>query len=517
MPERLDEMARISFGDLPPVDVPALAQRARRRRRSRRGALVGGVGLIVVALATALVVPRRSDESQQVVTRPDVAGDLLLGGEPIGAWRQAADPPYSPRGHVFADGLDDGRVLVWGGIDAADLGQGGAGGIPYFLPDGGIFDPGTDTWEAIPPVPLPDGHRIIGPSGVMFYTAHVEGDTLAIVGRVDDDVIDAAVYDITDRRWSVAPPQDDLNGAGVDTAWDGETLVLVRTGSGYNREPFDVPGPFTRRWSPGDTAWSDGAPPPLAGRSFATTAYDDGRLALFGGTTTRNPFGAGLDTEPDPGARRDGAIYDLADDEWTPIPAAPPGIEAGSGRALTWRDGDLLVGGAAGDPVGTSRFSALAAYRPGANRAWRSLPSSPPITVDGGEVPSTPWVVGGGLPQGDPPVVVADDLDGFLGPHPWFLFDLDWEQAPYPSLVDGDDVDVSVSNQSTSQTTDDEEPALVAVRQGPGTWRPGTAAPFPGGWDTAVVTTDGLLVALSAKNWASLDDGYRAWVFDPQG
>lgn len=512
MAERLDELVRTTLGDLAPVDVPALARRARRRRRSRRGALVGGVSLIVVLLAAAVVLPGHDDESQQVVTRPD---GLLVDGDPIGRWTEGAAAPLSPRVETFADDLDDGRVLVWGGVDAEQDAQGGAGGIPYFLPDGAIYDPGADTWEAIPPVPLPDGDRIIGPSGIMFFDAQIEGETLAIVGTSDNSVIDAAVYDIAERTWSVAPAQNDLDGYGVDIAWDGTTLVLVRTGRGELGETFETPGPFTRRWSPGETQWTTGTPPPLAGRSFATDAYDNGRLALFGGTTTRLDVpGGGTDTDPDPGAVRDGAIYDIATDEWTDIPPPPPPV--GDAHALTWRSGELLIGGDIFErSIGTSRYSALAAYNPD-TRTWRALAPSPAIDDGSNEAQSTPNVVGGGLPQGEPPLVIADGTSGFHGDHPWYLLGDTWEQAPFASLVAGDDLAIAVSNQEWDRNVSDTESAELAVRQAPGRWSPGVTAPFVGPWEAGVVTNDRVLVALSQAPAHSDDPDQQTWVFDPE-
>lgn len=516
MPDRLDQLVTESLGDLVPVDVPALGRRARRRRRARRGALVGGTALILLLLAAAVVViPRGDDASQHVVTRPDDGVGFVVEGAPVGRWMQGAAPPLSPRVAVFADRLDDGRVLVWGGVDAQQAAQGGAAGLLHFQPDGAIYDVRSDTWESIPSVPLPGGHRIIGPSGAMFFDAQVEGDTFAIVGRSDGGVLDAAVYDITEQTWSVAPAQEDLDGYGVDIAWDGTTLVLVRTGRGYLGEAFETPGPFTRRWSPGDAEWTDGAAPPLGGRSFATTAYASGELALFGGTTTSldQPGTVADETTPDPGAVRDGAIYDIAADRWTAIPAPPPSI--GDAHALTWRAGELLVGGdASGRSIGTSRYSALAAYDP-ITGTWRTLASSPDI--DSHEVQTRPTVVGGGLPQGEPPLVVAEGVSGFSGEHPWYLLGDAWEQVPFPALVAGDDLVVALTNLGDTSTVSHGGRAELAVRRSPGRWQPGLTAPFSGRWEAGVVTSDGRLVAISEAPAAPEDADQQTWLFDPEG
>ena len=521
MPERLDQLVADSLGDLVPVDVPALSRRARRRRRARRGALVGGVSLIVVLLAAAVVLPRQDDESQQVVTRPDPSDAFVLEGDPVGSWTEAAPPPFGPRSQAFSTELDDGRILVWGGIDAATAPD----GIPPLLPDGAIYDPATDTWEAIPPIPLPDGEFITGPSGVAFYSEQVEENRLAVVGRSRGDVLNTAVYDIDRGTWTVAPAQTDLGGYLDAIAWDGTTVALVRTDPGPTDAPFDVPGPFTRRWSPGDDAWSEGTPPPLSARTLLGTSSADGLLALFGGTTSRQGP-EGPTPGPDASDVRDGAIYDIGNDAWSAIP--PPPVETGvSGGIVRWQDGELFVGGGT-DSFELSEatvFSTPALFDPDAG-TWRTVAATPRIRHDLGDGEGPQEVAAGpgrmpqylGFSRGGDQFVVAQDQFGSTGIHPWYLIDETWEQSPLFNLVGDNDLVVASGDPEGDIGVTDHSYGDVAVRQAPGHWRPGTPAPVDDPWATAFVS-NGRLVVLTVAGFESVSDEapHRTLVFDPEG
>jgi hypothetical protein len=485
---------------LPPLDVDDLARHGRRRQRRSRAVLACAV-VALVALSAAVLGAIEPDGRNPGRTATASPPDTVeIWSEPLGSWRQVADPPFSARWDAFGGTLSDGSALVWGGH--------APGNDADHLLDGAIYDPASGEWTTIPAAPLPNP---------AVYYATLTDDRLAVVGTAStpggaqEGPTLAAVYDVAQGTWHEVPALESLTleRLGDDHAvWDGETLVVLRLAG-------DTDAPVVYRWRLGDAEWEIGATPPFGTRAFAGLGFDGTQLAVWGGSTTERP--PEDSTERDPGALDDGAIYDVGDDSWQELPDSPlsPRIVA----AVVWSDGRLLVGGgtdALVDPMRddnpSSTLPDLAAYDP-ATESWE--------TLDG--------LLGGGIGSAahfNWDVIIPPS--SFLVAPPWptdddsprsFLGEAGWESAPKWDLHRlGDDL---VATDADALVIDGPGAFAVQVRADANRWHPPTEAPFAvREAPTVVATGDQVLVVggLSAETgYPTPPPPEDAWVFDLSG
>lgn len=495
MPELTDRI-RTAAGPRPaPPDLARVDRRVRTRRRHRRSVVAGAAVLVLVALATVVVATRGGDpESQQVVTGPD--GRTLT--EPVGMWRQAADPPFAAREAAFTATTGDGRILVWGGG-----GMGGPGGIQL---DGGVYDPDADEWEAIPAAPL-------APTG-FFTRASLAGGRLAVVGvsnSGDTGQESAAVYDLSGGEWTATP--DLPFGAGDSMAWDGETLVLLSLGGSLGVEGAGDE-PRTIRWRVGEDEWTDGAPFPLGSRTVPAIATSSEAIAVWGGTTS-DLSGARPLEGTDGGATADGAVYDVAEDRW--VEMAPGPLDPRVNAAAIWQDDEVVIGGGQTGFDGTAPSPApiVAAYDP-AQGTWREL-APPPLD----EIPSDRLDAPPGTPpefildRTDGPAITIEGYAGTSGPQPrWFTLGDDWEEAP---LYDLHELDLGLVATSATRDNPDDGPFEVTVRAAPGVWLDGVDGPFTNRMEPAVGAAGDRLLVVGGLEGRDLEPVGDAWVYDASG
>ncbi|MBL8777295.1 MAG: hypothetical protein JNK12_15235 [Acidimicrobiales bacterium] len=504
MPEGLDRFASTALRDLVPVDVASLAHRARRRRRSRRGALVASIAAVLVVPVALVVLPDRGEQSQEVITGPDNPAGYILTGDPVGTWTQAADPPFSPRAEAFSATLNDGRVLVWGGVD--DESGGHSEVQPGGLADGGIYDPDADAWIVIP----------APPEGTGYASALLEDDRLLVLGR-DDQVSRAAVYDVATNTWTVAPERP-FTGMEGTVGWNGETVVAIATGRFTAADGAPAPELTTTRWTLGENRWQPGVPFPLTPRSLAGSDANGDLVAIWGGTSTTLSEDLPLpDLGNDEGLLGDGAIYDIATDTWATLPAAP--IEPATDPALLWEDGRLLVGGGndgRSDHEWTASHRRTPARFDPATGDWQVLPPGPRISFDGVVPANSPTGPSIQYDFGPPTFVVAADSGGARGLHTWFLHDDEWEQAPYVS-IHGDHDGLLVSSTDWDSGNPEEYPFDLAVRLGPGRWRPAIAAPFTNRSGSSVRAIGDRILLIGGYETSAMVPAADAWIFDPAG
>lgn len=469
---------------VPPLDLDDLARRSRRRQHRHRAALGASVVTVVAVLAAAVVgLTSGGDDPSDIDTAQP--GDTLT--EPVGSWSRAADPPFAPRGAAFGGTLDDGRVLIWGGqLSESDE--------PAL--DGGIYDPQTGQWNTIPDAPLPP-LTTLSPNVVVRA---LTDDRLAVVGtaRADGTTV-AAVYDVAEQRWHEAPSQDEFAELYDDAvAWDGETLVVMRSGS--------TGEPLLRRWRPGDDQWSTGAAPPATLQEPAGVAFDGERLAVAGAQATGGEERA-----------MTLAIYHVAEDRWAALPAAP--LPSRQVSSAIWSGGRLLVGGGATEVAAnpSSNLRDLAAYDP-ASGTWETLEGPPEGGVDSQARFCSCF------DAGDDPIVQANPGRTYSTDEPlWFLGEEGWELAPLRHLHRLDDVIVATSEYDLVGVGP--VPYEVRVRAGRDRWLGTADAPFEARMAATVVATgDRLLVlgglrAVSVPGQSSTDmEPYGdAWVFDLSG
>jgi hypothetical protein len=151
--------------------------------------------------------------------------------------------PIASTGVVPSPRIDDlltwagGKLLVWGGY----------GGDPNnaplaFVPNGAFYDPKTQVWTAVAPLPS------AAMDGSSFWT----GSRLVLVQRGD---LAGWIYDPATTTWTALPPVSGVSQCGVPTLSEGSLAgtctgsdgathaVLLRDGD-TQWSQFTVPGPL---------------------------------------------------------------------------------------------------------------------------------------------------------------------------------------------------------------------------------------------------------------------------------
>ena len=440
----LDEAAH---GGAHRAAAPTEALRQRRRLLPIAAAflLVAGIGL---ALAT-------TDRS---ATRQDGAATQPTGNAeaaPLGTWRAAAVPPFAVHARMQAEVTNDGRVIVLGppphGEEAAF--------------EGGIYDPGADTWQVIPPAPLSDGG-----------TFEVAGDVVVAVSDEARAGVRAAWLDLQTLQWTTIDVPAEVGTAVYPWVFDGETLVFVDTGKTAGTEPA------TLRWSLADQTWRDGQPFPLVPRQNPAAAKGSGRVAVWGGSTTGDPAVAATD----------GAMYDVASDSWTIIPDNPALSAMSESRptALLHNSGLILVGGFNDNtPRETVSYDGT---------TWQVLPS--PTAIG--------YMADGSAAQ---TAVVDSANDGVT--HTVQYLDPateSWRDAPYPTLVPFHEDLLAFTAASANPGSG---PFQVSLLTG-GMWHPLDDAPFGNRMEPAIAVVGNLVIVVGGDEGSDLVRKQDAWILD---
>ncbi len=512
MPRIAELLAATTPRRPPAFDVADLVRRGRRRRR--RAQLGTGMGAVALAVAVAAVAGlgpvAPGDQGQVVGTRPpigEVAQAFAAAEGPIGTWKPLADPPFSPRMSAFTATASDGRVVVWGGSSSADGGGTAGGGT---LTDGGVYDVENESWEAIPPAPLP--------SGTSFHWTQLTEDRLMVLASPDvvggggsqtaRSPLVGAVYDLASGEWTEieSPPTITLPVEGV--AWTGEVLALARFESGAR---FDVEAefvePVVERWSLHSGEWERGATPPLSQRYGPAVAFDGERLGVWGGAA-QDLAHDGRSTTAD--LVGDGAIYDVAADRWESMPVSP--LQPMMQGEAVWLDAGLTIAGGlvnaaessmesdiTGEPIisatGGAVFDTI-------SQRWSRLPEPPHRRSD--------------LSQGTFRIKVSEgfltatDLRG-SSPRPTLYYDQitrSWLLAPFSDLHS---IDGTLVATTRSPDNPGDESFQVQVLAG-SAWEPATEADFVNRMDAGVAVVGQDLFVVGGAQGSDLQVTGDAWL-----
>ena len=260
------------------------------------------------------------------------------------------------------------EMIVWGGFNTDD--QGTVPGYPelgtYRIGDGGRYNPGTDSWTAVPPA---------APSAVRYgHSAVWTGNELIIWGG-NDYLNDGRRYNPVSATWAAVSTVGAPAGRSDHTAvWTGTEMIIW--GGTRNSTPLDSGGcynPVANMWA---TVSTTAAPSP---RTKHTAVWTDQGMIIWGGAGGGNFLGDGACYNPNadnwtalnsvgaPMGRRqhtmvladgeiivwggfnggylnDGGRYRLADDTWTPISATDAPLARGYHTAV-WTGGEMIVWG----------------------------------------------------------------------------------------------------------------------------------------------------------------------------
>lgn len=508
MPELVSLLDRTTPSDLTPVDVSAIAATARRRSRRRRAggalAVIAVAGIVGGALAGSG--SHRPDPTEQVTAESPDTRRLTPG---MGVWEQLPDAPFAALSAI--EPLADGRLLAWGDTrdQVGDDQEVGDAGLRI-----AVYDPTSRTWTT---VDHPDRLDTLTSSQIL-----VSDGRLLSLGMDETGVFSGAVLDVVSGRWTDVPRLTDVKVRLDAVAWDGTTLVVVRTDPGEKgrvgvglpphdvNDPDDgvavidyrVDAPLTRRWTVGDARWDVGAPPPLSPRSGVGQVFEDGMLVLVGGTVGRSG------TSDPSQSRRDGARYEVASDTWTALPDLPwRAVHMGVGRV----DGQLIVAG--GTPSfnvspGDAITSVVRLAADGSS--WTVLPASPGdgAVVSGPHRRSSPEVGSAAVIQDGPAGFGPGGTGGMI------LLDGAWEPSPSRTFDDWDGLLVASSDRGGNGGDD---PYDVFVRRGPKDWVPTAAAPFTDRMDPGVTVAGDRLYVVGGRTGPTLEPDATFWVLDLSG
>jgi N-acetylneuraminic acid mutarotase len=208
--------------------------------------------------------------------------DAVWTGKEVLVWGQGTRLAYNPRTNRWRRlpsspllSIHDGYgIVVWTGREMIGWGGGCCGDA---FSDGVAYNPVTNRWRALAPTPLAGGHALGAWTGreLVIFVGNVNPDT----GKPwPTRLARAAAYDPATNRWRrIAPlpaPRD-----GASAVWDGREILVVggaagrsaaRVGFAYN--------PATNRWRR--------LPPMDSGRIGAAAVWTGSRLLVWGGTTS---------------------------------------------------------------------------------------------------------------------------------------------------------------------------------------------------------------------------------------
>ena len=191
------------------------------------------------------------------------AGGKLVAADGYGLWL------YDPSTNVWSTGKapsagyynraaatgPDGRVYFFGGLIIT------SGGISN---SADVYDPTTDSWSSLPPMPFPGDAAAATTSGGKIYIAGAY----------------AAVYDPTQAKWSQLPsPPTPRYWLNAVTDAQGRILTIGGSAGGTPGESGAV-----EIFDPATGSWTKGASLPVpVGESASATACGGNRVFVFGG------------------------------------------------------------------------------------------------------------------------------------------------------------------------------------------------------------------------------------------
>jgi len=304
----------------------------------------------------------------------DDLGSVNLSAYNPGAntWHALPPTPLTPR--TFAAGAWTGtEMVVAGGLASAD----GLASNAVPVTDGAAWDAATNTWHSIAPMPttLPGGE----PTAV--WTGHEVLVWSSAPGTADSKGREVVLaYNPTTNTWRTLPSSGLTSRAGAIRVWTGHELVVW---GGFNSD-FTVAYDDGARLDPTSDTWRRLPPAPVPARGQATAVWSGREVLLWGGDTA-----AGTEVGK-------GAAYDPTTNTWRALPLSP--LRAKTLPAGVWTGRlFIVIGGSAGSlPV---PGPGAAAYDPSTN-TWTALPAaplyppglnSPPYAADQREEGSAVW------------------------------------------------------------------------------------------------------------------------------
>jgi hypothetical protein len=223
--------------------------------------------------------------------------DLAAFNPRSDTWSRLPPPPLTPRGH--AAGIWTGTEMLVAGGRASP-----AGTMHDAVPatDGAAWNPATDSWHAISPMPLPSNSPESFWSGtemLVWSSSPAEGSSPAA-----ESVL---AYSPTADQWRTLPPSGLAPRTGAVTVWAGNQL-FVWGGLDGAGNPFGDGA----RLDPATGTWNRLPVAPVPARGLAAAVWTGIQVLIWGG-------------QSGPGTQvGQGVAYTPAKCTWTVLPTAPP-------------------------------------------------------------------------------------------------------------------------------------------------------------------------------------------------
>ncbi len=305
-----------------------------------------------------------------------------------GTW-SATESLNAPRDGFVAVALDDGRVLVTGGVTSAEPGEGVFGAYSSTK----LYDPPAGTWS---------GTSLLNTARFEPAAALLHDGTVLVAGGtyIDDtnqtDLASAEIYDPESGRWSrtgdIGPAR---SGARAVTLTNGRVLLVGGSGPDSDNAPFAR----AEIYDPASEFWLAAGSLALPREDFALVALPDGGALVVGGISGGETAAVTATAErfdPRTGWSSAGSMQSAA--------ANRTAVLLGDGRVL-------VAGGLAGPDftMGSVAIADAEIYDPATNTWTATTPLPEPrerasvvtladrsVLVVGGDrgylgEPSTPW------------------------------------------------------------------------------------------------------------------------------
>ena len=267
MSELHDNLANAAGSPRADLDLSALharaATRARHRRAVRAAGVVGGALAIVFATAFAFAAGHMTTSVDKTTSTTTVSAVVAKPG-----WTKLPAAPIAARRDAVSVWTGK-EVLVFGGFTSpsAPTCDGAVIPLPTCTPfqqwvgargsasDGAAYDPATNTWRPIAPLPkdfaAAESSGASSPGRSRGKQVQVLDDKVYVLGwNVSSPSVAAlAVYDPATDHWSNPQSIDAASKAGWALTTFGHDLVAYAPEHTANRVPDRLFDPSTGRWS----------------------------------------------------------------------------------------------------------------------------------------------------------------------------------------------------------------------------------------------------------------------------